>query len=354
MFLSVILSALRLARRRNSIGMRRTRRGSTLSNAVLMAIVLWFSGCDGQVPTTQGPWAKGYSADQISPSVRAATSGDLLYVSSDAPYVYIYTYPGLAYVSKLDILGGNSGLCDDAAGDVFVTIYSDYQILEYAHGGSQPIQTLSDPNARPLGCAIDSTTGNLAVTSYAGQRPGKHGSVAIYTNASGNPQVYTDAEIFYYDFCTYDGNGNLFIDGQDADLNPVIAELPKGNAKFINLTLTDLPKNFGYPAGIAWDGQDLVLGDLDHPNLYRLQLSGSSLKVVGSTKLRTGKNVEQFTIAADTSGETLIGPNSTAQSVYFWRYPRGGKPMQQITGLSGAFGTAISKGSPQATSTRAR
>jgi hypothetical protein len=222
MFLSVILSALRLARRGDSIGVRRTRRGSTLSNAAFVAIVLWFSGCDGQVPTTQGPWAKAYSADQISPSVRAATSGDLLYVSSDAPYVYIYTYPGLAYVSKLDILGGNSGLCDDAAGDVFVTIYN------------------------------------------------------------------------------------------------------------------------------------LVLGDLDHPNLYRLQLSGSSLKVVGSTKLRTGKNVEQFTIAADTSGETLIGPNSTAQSVYFWRYPRGGKPMQQITGLSGAFGTAISKGSPQATSTRTR
>jgi hypothetical protein len=326
--------------------MCRTRRGPTLSNAALMAIVLWFSGCDSQVPITHEPWAKAYSANQISPSVRA-TSGDLLYVSSDAPYVYIYAYPGLAYVSKLDILGGNSGLCDDAAGDVFVTTYSDYEILEYAHGGSQPIKTLSDPNARPLGCAIDPTTGNLAVTSYAGQRPGKHGSVSLYTNASGNPQIYTDAKLFYYDFCTYDGNGNLFIDGQDVDLNVVIAELPTGKAKFINLTLTDLPKNFGYPAGIEWDGQDLVLGDLDRPVLYRLQLSGSNAKVVGSTKLRTGKNVEQFTVAADTSGETLIGPNSTAQSVYFWRYPRGGKPTQQITGLSGAFGTAISKGSPQ-------
>ena len=74
---------------------------------------------------------------------------------------------------------------------------------------------------------MDPTTGNLAVTSYAGQRLGKHGSAAIYTNASGNPQVYTDAKLFYYDFCTYDGNGNLFIDGQDVDLNLIIANFPR-------------------------------------------------------------------------------------------------------------------------------
>ena len=126
--------------------MRRTRGGPTLSDAALVAIVVWFSGCDSQVPITQEPWAKADSADQISPTVRTATNGDLLYISSDAPYVYVYTYPGLAYIGKLDILGGNSGLCDDAAGNVFVTIYSD------TRSSNTPMGESADPDALRSQC----------------------------------------------------------------------------------------------------------------------------------------------------------------------------------------------------------
>ena len=64
------------------------------------------------------------------------------------------------------------GECVDKAGDVFVADFGGNTgtpaILEYAHGGTKPIATLSDPGYYPESCSIDPTTGNLAVTNDGG------------------------------------------------------------------------------------------------------------------------------------------------------------------------------------------
>jgi hypothetical protein len=184
------------------------------------------------------------------------------------------------------------------------------------------------------------------VTSYAGKTPSETGDVAIYQDAQGSPRISADAKMYFYDFCTYDNAGNLFVDGQDADQRPLIAELPEGSTQFTNLSLQGLAKSFGYPAGILWDGKDLAFGDLDRDVIYRLRVSGAKAIVTGTLELTGAQNVEQFTISGlgrHAHGATLIGPNSSDRSVMFWSYPAGGKPIKAITGLDGAFGTAISK-----------
>jgi hypothetical protein len=312
---------------------------SQVANAVLLCLtVAAISGCYGQAILAQ---------NEVGFTTRV--SADLLYISDDQ-YLYVYTYPGVAYVDKLEILGGLGGLCADSAGDIFIArrdVYGRGEIDEYAHGGYKPIATLFDPNASPLGCSVDSGTGNLAVTSYAGDGPSQSGSLAIYQGAQGDPNTYTDPDLFFYDFCTYDDKGNLFVDGQDAYLNPVVAELPKGRSKLTNLTLRNLPKSFGYPGGILWDGRYLAFGDIDRSVIYRLRVSGSTAAVVSSTKLANGQSVEEFTISdygRRMHGAMLIGPNSADRSVMFWSYPAGGQPTKSITGLDGSFGTVISKG----------
>jgi hypothetical protein len=312
------------------------------------------AGCGNLVQATGNIRAQAAKSGLWSSTVHHSSgTGDLLYISDGGAYVYIYSYPAVTYVGKIEILNYPSGLCTDATGNVFVTLNLGFisgngQIVEYPHGGMRPIATLYFPNSRPLGCAVDGLTGNLAVTSYAGPSPSGSGSVAIFRKASGNPRVYTDAKLFFYDFCTYDSMGNLFVDGQDDYLNPVIAELPRGAKRFKNLTVQGLPKTFGYPGDVLWDGKFLAFGDLDKSIVYRLGLSASSVTVVSSAKLVQGQGVAQFTLSnygKRVHGNTLIGPNSRDRSVMFWSYPAGGKPTKSVTGLDGAFGTAISVGS---------
>jgi DNA-binding beta-propeller fold protein YncE len=81
------------------------------------------------------------------------------------------------------------GECVDKTGDVFVAEFGGNAgtaaILEYAHGGTSPIATLSDPGYHPESCSIDPTTGNLAVTN-------DDGPLGIYTGAKGDPAYYAD------------------------------------------------------------------------------------------------------------------------------------------------------------------
>jgi hypothetical protein len=73
---------------------------------------------------------------------------------------------------------------------VFITDTSTSQILEFAHGGTTPINTLSDYDYQPVSCAVDPKSGNLAVTSgglglpqfrFQGVRRGSGGTISAST-----------------------------------------------------------------------------------------------------------------------------------------------------------------------------
>src|SRR5581483_1540828 len=101
--------------------------------------------------------------------------GTLLFVAT-GDNVYLLSYPSGKLVSSLEIPGYN--ICSDNDGNVFVPT-TGYQIAEYSHYG-ELIQKLQDGDV-PLGCAVDPTTGNLAVTNEGSGA----GEVAIYSNAKG-------------------------------------------------------------------------------------------------------------------------------------------------------------------------
>ena len=97
-----------------------------------------------------------------------AASGQRLYVSNNAlGTVNAYTYPEGRLVGTLTGFISPFGECTDAAGDVFIVAYSDSSkksstIYEYAHGGTAPIATLSDPTVA-FGCAIDPRPATLRI-----------------------------------------------------------------------------------------------------------------------------------------------------------------------------------------------
>jgi hypothetical protein len=318
-----------------------------------LAAVAILAGCAGATSQLQltAPSARGIapslwntSQDGRSWMALDAEKQNLLYVSTDTNTngypddVYVYSYPKAKLVGTLAGFVTPEGECVDKSGDVFITQTDAADIVEYAHGGTSPIATLSDTGWAPQACAIDPTTGNLAVTNVATSNGGG-GSIAIYSNASGTPAYYTDLYLYRPYFCGYDDSGNLFIDGfRTAYGTFQFAELPKGSSSFANINLN---KHLFTPGGVQWDGKHVSVGDQGEgygSTVY--QTNGAGGKVVGTTPLNNSCEVAQFWI----DGHQLVAPtNDCNQSVAFYRYPAGGDATRTISGLENAiFAVAVS------------
>jgi hypothetical protein len=218
-----------------------------------------------------GPPHPDHHRSWVSPDVRKARS--LLFVSDFGTYdVYIYTLPGLVLKGTLTGFYAPDGECSDKDGNIWVTNSGTQQIFKLSRGGT--ILNTLNTGFDPASCAVDPTTGNLAVTDLTGNSAGE---VLIYPNASGTPTVYTNPAQFYYDFDGYDSSGNLFVDGfafeepGGVNLNYlpfILSELPKGGSSLETINITGcahVPQcgNIYYPGMVQWygPGNYLAVGD---------------------------------------------------------------------------------------------
>lgn len=261
---------------------------------------------------------------------------DLLYLSDEeADDVYIYSWPGLKLKGTLTGFDAPNGECADNAGDVYVANEDKSQVLEYAHGGTSPIKTLTDSGEYPVGCAVDPSTGNLAVTNIDTPKGGP-GNVAIYPDASGTSATYTAPAFYYYFFCGYDGDGDLFVDGTNNGSAFEFAELPSGGTSFERITLDQA---VDFPGGVQWDGHNVAIGDQEQPYIYEFAISGSSGAKVGSTPLNDTNDVSQFWIA----GGRVVAPDFLNNEVQIFEYPAGGSALKAIPNITTPIGSALSR-----------
>ena len=267
-----------------------------------------------------------------------AERGSLLYISDlGTNAVYAYSYPKGALVGTLTGFDQPAGECVDNKGDVFIANYVASNILEFAHGSTSPIATLSDPGYHPFDCAVDPTTGNLAVANAMTTGSGP-GNVAVYKDAKGKPNAYYAAPfISNMAFCSYDKAGNLFVDGFNSAIAFAFGELPKGKPSFRKISLN---QHIGAPDGVQWDGTHMAVEDGTIGVIYRFAISGTKGKEVGSTPLVGSSNVLQIWI----DGSKVIGPNADAASVTFWNYPAGGSGTKTIGALVDPIGATVSTG----------
>jgi hypothetical protein len=135
-------------------------------------------------------------------------------------------------------------------------------VVDSAHGGTPPIQT-RNPGGDLGGCAVDPTTGNLAVTRMEPTLGSQgHGAVLVYPGATGAPTTYYSMQMETYTYCAYDHSGNLYVNGNNRQSgNYQLAELPAGQKKFTLLTLSKRPKTNLTLGGVQWDGKNIVIGN---------------------------------------------------------------------------------------------
>jgi hypothetical protein len=301
----------------------------SVSNALGIGVaVAIMAGCGGsQATVTNGmPQAPG-SATQVSQREsrafpRTTSQQDLLYVADGKSDIVVLSYPDGSPVQTLSIPSEAWGLCSDASGDVFVTEYDAYQVVEYAHGGTSPINTLP-LNQRPADCSWDPTTGNLAVVEH--DTP----TIAIFNDAQGSAQSYSDSNFTNFDYCAYDDNGNLFVDGVTTKGGEPVA-LTKFSTTTGEFTDIALPKKLPGLGALQWDGKYLAIDDAARRSnrIYQVEVSGSSGKVVGTTSLSGRLNQDWMWIQND----TVIFPiyEGRGQGIGLWAYPAGGKPTKTL------------------------
>ena len=305
----------------------------------LFCIVTLLNGCGGSqipaaVPAPAAVLARHAIPDPrpswISPDAKKIP---LLYVSDlGTGDVYIYAYRSGVLKGTLTGFYRPWGLCTDRAGNVYVTDNTTALIHKYAHGGTKPIATLKDPGELPGGCAVDPTTGNLAIANVStlGSDPG---DVLIYLKGRGR-NIFKAQGISYYEYCGYDNAGNLFVDGQK-DGAFAFAELPAGGHAF-----TDIELNAGIRFGgsVQWDGAHVAVGDYVAEKIDEFDIGPSGATEVGSTPLGGASFAVQFSI----DRSKVVSPDANGADVLFWNYPAGGSPTSTVNGFKTPWGVTVS------------
>ncbi|MGB8909435.1 MAG: hypothetical protein WCC84_11870 [Candidatus Cybelea sp.] len=257
----------------------------------------------------------------------AAKNKDLLYISDvGTNQVYVFSYPQGSLVGTLGGFDTPVRECSDTAGNVYVTNTNAENILEFAHGGSGPIATYGDKGFLPTDCSVDPASGTLAATNY-GPKGTNRGNVAIFAGGKTTAKFYEDPSVRAYLFCSYDGSGDLFVDGLNDVYDFVLIELHKGAKKFEHVKLDQSFSSWG---GVEWDGKYVAIGD-GASTIYDFAVAGTKAKLVRTIQLKRAVNVVQFWI----EGSTLIGPDGPDgghNDAGFWKYPGGRAPQKTIGG----------------------
>ena len=224
--------------------------------------------------------------------------------------VLAYTYPGGQNVGMITGIPDAQGLCTskESGGNWWVVATGANEVLEFAHGGTTPLFTINTMDDQPGSCAVDPTTGNLAVTMLTTSK------VMIYKSGSiGGTSYMTPFEPF---FSGYDTNGNLYIDGSGSS----VARLRHGATSWQPITLN---QSFVFPGGVQWHNGDLAVGDQDTSNVYEYKIRGMDGTLQGTTPL-DGGGAGGFWI----QGEQLIA--GYQGNIGIWSFPTGGSPTQTI------------------------
>ncbi|HEX3368550.1 MAG TPA: hypothetical protein VHS56_03160 [Candidatus Cybelea sp.] len=258
----------------------------------------------------------------------SSSGGDLVYMAEDEN-IGIYSFAG----KEVGELKGfefsySSGLCSDMQGNVWAA-YED-SLLEYQRGGTIPIAQLYTPG-NPTSCAVDPATGDIAVTE---QSNASGSNVAVFSGIYATPAIYADADIFYYEFSTFDSQGDLFVNGVGLKKNhSVLAELLKGGSTLGTVT-TD--EKFEKVGGLQWDGQDLADGDSERHVIYEMSVASGHATTVGTIKLGGWidprfKVIEPFAIG---NGQIVL--TISDRQTGFYKYPAGGKSIRRLPITTGA------------------
>lgn len=261
----------------------------------------------------------------------------LLYVTNENTVTIYSGLGGSALTLVGEIFGFQSptGECTDAQGDVFVVDGPPHTIQEYDYGSVVPKSVITDTLGEPYACAIDGSSGRLAVTNLYDASGGEPGNVLVYPSATGTPVEYSDAQMNEPLFCTFDRKGNLDVDAYDSSFHPVMTQLRKAGTALKTLTLSGLdPKKIYEPSGLYPAGAVMLWGNAADGDLYQLKITASTATVIATLPLSNLYSVGQFATYGSGQSEVVIVPDYSGSRLQTYSYPQGTLLFTTTDGIS--------------------
>lgn len=281
--------------------------------ALTMGGAALFAGCGELQPPIGAPSAVTQKVKATARARHASgSSGTLVYATGGCGGTCVLSYQTGKLVASLPTAG--DGICSDRNGNVFIA--NNYKVVEYAHGGTEPVATLSLPGTDAAGCSIDPTTGNLAVVFINAED-----DIAVFPGAQGTPTVYTSG--LESEYCGYDAAGNLFVSGYNAG-QPGLSELQSGGSGFGKLSIDGSVMT---PGQVQWDGQHMAYegGEKGQVKIFRLNISDSAATIAQTIAIKgiSGRAYQSWIY-----GGRILFPYSShhaqAKNIGLWKYPKAG------------------------------
>jgi hypothetical protein len=259
----------------------------------------------------------------------------LIYAAAnDTNHVDVFDYSNGEQVGTISGFAAAAG-CVDAKGNVYI-VSGNGTALEYAHGGTQPVNSYS-PGGDLVGCSVDAR-GDLAISASSPEK------VTIYAKGSASHSAtYSNGACEAQFAMGYDNKGDVIGSGQYESI--AICAVLKGTRQEGTLSANGFTINF--PNGSMWDGKYVELGDQEagtgkgQTGLIQTTLSGTTLTSAGETILEDTcyrgyvDVLNPFVLGNRNTpldkqqGKVVVGSNlycasSDSQSIELWHYPAGG------------------------------
>jgi hypothetical protein len=303
-------------------------------NWFAFVICILLAACNGSMlsPSSANSTV-GSSAHRLTPTAASWMNPDAknqrLYYVSDLGTKNVYVF-GASTFKLVGELGGflmPMGECVDAAQNVWIVDYDSRDVVEYAHGGTTPLEKIRTGEGNPTSCAVDPATGNVAV------------SVHNYDSSPGWLQIcaspskckrYTSSSVAYISYLSYDSAGKLYLDGGAAtgDGSHGFAMAVYSGGKFRSFEIRGAELHA--PSGIV--NHDGVLS-LRGPTLKRTttiyQVSTNGM-VTGATQLADAHGCDQFEIIGASATQSILCPSQRKGTITTYLYPAGGSPVQTV------------------------
>jgi hypothetical protein len=287
----------------------------------------------------------------IVTTLREKAKSPVLFVTdAGTGEAYMFDLATLSLAGTITGFVQPQGACADSKGNVWIADTAAQTIYEVSHVGR--LENEFTEESYPVSCAVDPTTGDLAVTNQFGPKGG-HGDIAIYKNGAYSI-AYFSKNMYYYNFAGYDANGNLFIDGRTTHGVFALMELFEG-AKQLNL-LKVSGGTIYFPGMVQWNAsaQDLIVGDQSCRNayascLYTLTIGSGSAKIAATISLKNSSGgtvcdlVQGYVYDGKLFGSDFDFCGSLASATYAWSYPAGGAPtLSNATADTAPIGATVS------------
>ncbi len=262
--------------------------------------------------------------------------------SSVTGAVYLFDYNTGAALGALapppEGFNEPQGACTDKSGNFYFANTSLSTVDEYSHNGTY-IATIADSGQFPVGCAVDRSTGNLAVSNII-DTSGGPGSISIYSGGV-RQNTYVPNNMSRVYFMGYEaGTGVLWLSGSNSTVGFQADTFSNGKFHIVPVS------GILFPGTTQWSAKTktMVLGDQDTfsaPTFYEVDDSGN---IVGSTVTQCTQSSDFCDIIqAVIKGPGLVGPDAILLGANRFAFPAGGSPILQYSApWVGPTGAAVS------------